>query len=156
MSHTYSTTSLHRHTDMHFTTADPASLKHDYGSCALRSIAHKLQSELQVVFSSIVLHSDCIVFPDTHIFCLHMSGICEFYSTGSESEKISGDVQHFISMSGFSFSTWLAFHHTACGAGTEATGNGSKEWHALKKRWRADTGLGEGWGLTADDLWWSV
>lgn len=53
-------------------------------------------------------------------------------------------------MSGSSFSTWLAFHHTACGADNEATGSGGEEWKGDgAQTW-------DGGGGMRPDCWWSL
>lgn len=59
------------------------------------------------------------------------------YFTGFQSQRDKWRrAPHFISMSGASFSTWLAFYHTACGADNQATGNGGKGYKIKRRQSR--------------------
>lgn len=70
------------------------------------------------------------------ILCTHLVA-CAFVCTQARCKWVfeQGDkwtrTDHFISMSGASFSTWLAFHHTAWDADNQAMGNGGNK---LKQR----------------------
>lgn len=65
------------------------------------------------------------------------------YFTGFQSQRDKWRrAAHFISMSGASFSTWLAFYHTACGADNQATGNGGKGYK-IKRRQSRNIGPGQ-------------
>lgn len=78
----------------------------------------------------------------------------KFYLTGFESRKISGDVQHFISMSGSSFSTYWPFitqHVVQTTRQQEVEAKNGMRW----KGGEAQT-WDEGRNEAADDLWWSI
>lgn len=108
-----------------------------------------------MVIKSILLRSGHLRFPTYSLtltyFVFTWVGYT-FYFTGFERRKISGDVLHFISMSGASFSTWLAFHHTACGADNEATGSGKPIMECIGQEMKHRHGMRGGTRLDCRSL----
>lgn len=78
----------------------------------------------------------CICTP-SHTYFVFTWPKYKCYFTGFQSQRDKWRrAAHFISMSGASFSTWLAFYHTACGADNQATGNGGKGYKIKRRQSR--------------------
>lgn len=114
----------------------------------------------RVIFYSILLHwlrSSTFAAPPQNSFvlapilCLHMSGIqvllCWLWEQGDKWRCAA--LYFHVRM--------LFFHLIGLLSHSMWRRRGNRKWRRrMGKRWSTDVGWGEGWGLTTDDLSWSI
>lgn len=143
---------VHTHTHTQTSTPSLSLLRQRLLSCLCSmycSSANASSATSSMWVGSCVLFVVIYIFnfftPPPYILCLYLSGIQVLLHWLWEQEDKRGSSSLCFHVRSHFFSTWLAFHHTACGVDEEATGSGN--WG-----WMEGTGV-QAWDLTAGNHW---